>query len=56
LTFARAAEKVSDLDSGLSWMASIDRDQIPAERLHPKAAYWRCRPVAAVRPDGRSEQ
>ena len=30
-------------------MDSIDRERIPAERLHPKAAYSRCRPICAIR-------
>ena len=33
-------------------MATINRRKIPAERLHPKAAYSRCRPVAAIRRAG----
>jgi hypothetical protein len=47
LTFDHAAEKVSDGDSGRSRVASIARQRIPAERLHPKATNWRCRPEAA---------
>jgi hypothetical protein len=39
LTFAHAAEKVSDGDSGRLLVANTDRDRIPAERLHLKAAY-----------------
>jgi len=46
LTFVHAAEKVSDRDSGRSRVATIARQRIPAERLHPKAMNWRCRPVA----------
>jgi hypothetical protein len=44
LTFARAVEKFSDDDSGQSRVATIDRQEIPAERLHPKAANPRWRP------------
>jgi hypothetical protein len=44
LTFARATKKFSDDDSGRSRVATIDRQQIPTERLHPKAANSRCRP------------
>jgi hypothetical protein len=39
LTFAHAALKVIRGDSGRSRVAIIDRGKIPAERLHPKAAY-----------------
>jgi hypothetical protein len=39
LTFGHAVEKVIDGDSGRSRVASNDWDQIPAERLLPKAAY-----------------
>lgn len=46
LTLARAVEKVSDGDSGRSNVASIDREKIPAERLHPKTVYSHCRPIA----------
>jgi hypothetical protein len=54
LTFADAAEHV---ESGHSQVAIIDLGKVPAERLHPKAAYSRCRPypvsrVAPKRPDG----
>ena len=44
LTFADGAEKVRDTDSGHSEVAIIDSGKVPAERLHPKAAYSRCRP------------
>jgi len=47
LTFARAVEKVSDGDSGRSHVTSIDREKIPAERLHPKTVYSRYRPIGA---------
>ena len=46
LTFAHAAEKVSDSDSSRSQEASFERERISAERLHPKTAYSRCRPIA----------
>jgi len=39
LAFAEAAEKVIRGDNGRSRVAIIDRGKIPAERLHPKAAY-----------------
>ena len=39
MTFARAVEKVSDGDCGRSNVASIDREKIPAERLHPKTVH-----------------
>lgn len=44
LTFVDAAEIVERGDSGRLRVAIIDRGKIPAERLHPKAAYSRCRP------------
>jgi hypothetical protein len=47
LSFDHAAEKVSDRDSGRSRVATIARQRIPAERLHPKATNWRSRPRAA---------
>jgi len=46
LTFDHAAEMVSDRDSGRSRVATIARQRIPAERLHPKATHWRSRPGA----------
>ena len=49
LTFAHAAEKVSDSDSSRSQVASFERERISAERLHPKTAYSRCRPTAVDR-------
>jgi hypothetical protein len=49
LTFADAAEKVRDGDSGRSRLENTDRNKVPAERLHPKAANWRCRPIGDVR-------
>lgn len=57
LTFADAAEHVRDSESGHSQVAIIDLGKVPAERLHPKAAYSRCRPkpagqVAPKLPDG----
>ena len=44
LTFDHAAEKASGGDSGRSRVASINRQEILAERLHPKAAYSSLRP------------
>ena len=57
MTFANAAEKVRDGESGHLQVAITDLGKVPAERLHPKAAYSRCRPMAARRaspklPDG----
>lgn len=49
LTFDHAAEKVSDRDSSRSRVATIARQRIPAERLHPKATTWRSRPKPARR-------
>jgi hypothetical protein len=39
LTFADAAERGGDGDSGHSQVAIIDLGIVPAERPHPKAAY-----------------
>jgi hypothetical protein len=47
LTFADAAEQVRDGESGHSQVAVTDLSKVPAERLHPKAAYSRCRPIGA---------
>jgi hypothetical protein len=49
LTFADAAEKGGNGDSGHSQVAIIDLGMVLAERLHPKAAYSRCRPKAELR-------
>jgi len=49
LTFADAAEKGGNGDSGHSQVAIIDLGMVLAERLHPKAAYSRCRPIPAHR-------
>jgi hypothetical protein len=49
LDFADATEKVSDGDSGHSQVAITDACRVPPERLHPKAAYLRCRPTANLR-------
>jgi hypothetical protein len=43
LTFDHAAEKAGDSDSSRSRLATIARQRIPAERLHPKTTNWRCR-------------
>jgi hypothetical protein len=43
LTFADAAERVSDGESGHSQVAITDLGKVPAERPHPKAAYSSCR-------------
>ena len=45
MTFADAAEKVRDGDIGHSQVAITDVSIVPAERLHPKAAYLRKRPI-----------
>jgi hypothetical protein len=47
LTFAHAAEKASDSDSSRSQVASFERVRTSAERLHPKTAYSRWRPIGA---------
>ena len=47
LTFAEAVEQISVGDSGRLQVPSIDRERIPVERRHLKAAYSRCRPQAA---------
>jgi hypothetical protein len=39
LSFDDAAEKVTGGGCGRSRVVIIDRGKIPAERLHPKAAY-----------------
>jgi hypothetical protein len=49
LTFAHAAEEAKDGDSIRSRMTTINRQRIPAERLHPKAAYSRCGPKEGIR-------
>jgi hypothetical protein len=46
LTFARAAEKVGDGDSGRSRMPTDDRHKFGAERLHPTTTNWRYRPFS----------
>jgi hypothetical protein len=46
LTFAVAAEKVTVGESGHSQVAITDLGKVTAERLHLKAAYSRCRPIA----------
>jgi hypothetical protein len=48
LTFAEAAEKVRNGDCGHSQVAITDLGKVPAERLHPKAADSRCRPVPDI--------
>jgi hypothetical protein len=37
-------------DSGRSQVATNDQDKIAVECLHPKAANWHSRPIAATRP------
>jgi len=46
LTFADAAQKVGDCESGHSQVAITDQGNSSAERLHPKAAHSHCRPHA----------
>ena len=46
LTFTDTAEQGGDGDSGHSRLATVARQEIQAERLHPKTAYSRCRPRA----------
>ena len=48
LTFAEALEQISVGDSSRSQVTSIDRERVPAERRHPKAAYSRCRSTPAI--------
>jgi hypothetical protein len=48
LTFVDTAEQPGDCDSGHSRAAIIARQEIAAERLHPKIAYSRCRPKGEV--------
>lgn len=48
MTYAHAAEKVSDGGSGRSRVANTDRDRIPAERLQPKVAYYAGDPDLAL--------
>jgi hypothetical protein len=54
LTFTDTAEQGRDGDSGHSRLATIARQGIRAERLHPKTAYSRCRPTAEIAPDDRT--
>ncbi len=49
LTFADAAEEARNDDSGHSQVAITDLGMVLAERLHPKAAYSRCRPFGDTR-------
>lgn len=39
LAFDHTDEKARDGDSGRSRMATMNRQKIPAERLHPRAVY-----------------
>jgi hypothetical protein len=50
LTFADAAEKVGVGESGHSQVAITNLCNVPADRLHPKAAYSRCRPIGVSTP------
>jgi hypothetical protein len=47
-SFTDHVEKSSTCESGHSLVATGDHDTIKAERLHPKAAYSRCRPKPAI--------
>ncbi|MCB2021765.1 MAG: hypothetical protein KDG44_13280 [Burkholderiaceae bacterium] len=51
MTFADAAEKVRGGESGHPQVAITDLNMVlaPAERLHPKGAYLRCRPFSGTR-------
>ena len=49
LTFTGTAEQAGDDDSSHSRVATIARQEIPAERLHPKTAHSRCRPRRDIR-------
>jgi len=49
LTFADAAEKLRDDESGHPQVAITDLGMVPLERLHPKGAYSRCRPPPDIR-------
>lgn len=46
-SFADHVESSAPCDSGHSRVATADRIAIAAERLQPKGANWRCRPIAA---------
>ena len=48
MTFAHAAEKVGQGQSGRSRVPTDDREKFGAERLHPMIANWRCRPTPAA--------
>ena len=48
MTFADAAEKARVGESGHLQVAITDPGKVPAERLHPKAAYSRCRPLGDI--------
>ena len=52
LTFAHAAEKVGQGQSGHSRVPTDDREKFGAERLHPMLANWRCRPGAELQASG----
>jgi len=47
LTFAITTENVCAGESGHSQVAITALGKVPAERLHPKAAYSRCRLTGA---------
>ena len=49
MTFANAAEKFREGENGHSQVAITEVGKEPAERLHPKSAYSRCRPIADMR-------
>jgi hypothetical protein len=49
LTFTEAVEQTRAGDCGRSRVPTDDSDKFAAERLHSKATYWRCRPIAARR-------
>jgi hypothetical protein len=49
LTFAEAVEQTSFGNSSRSRVPTDDREKFAGERLHPKTAYSRWRPEAAIR-------
>ena len=54
MTFAVAVEKVMVGKSGHSQVSITDLGKVPAERLHPKAAYSSCRPIQTLAAGERS--
>jgi hypothetical protein len=48
LTYTDAPQSVRDGESGHLQVAIKELGKVPAERLHPKAAYSRCRPICDI--------